>query len=275
MLQSEARNAHADAAVAAGRAAAPRAQAAVLPSARVESPGVVELRRYTLHRGRRDALIELFERAFVESQEACGMHLLGQFRDVDDDDRFVWLRGFADMDSRAHALARFYGGPVWRAHREAANATMIDSDDVLLLRPLTAASGLAATAPRAAPGRPPRAAGLVTATTWHLSAPVDAALAAAITRSLLPALREAGARVLAAYTSEYAPNTYPALPVREGEHVLVCLCAFADVQHHAAHLARLRHQPGWRDAGHALGARMRRAPELLRLAPTPRSSLRG
>ena len=248
---------------------------AALPLVMDESQSVVELRRYTLHPGRRDTLIDLFEREFVESQEACGMRLLGQFREVDDDDRFVWLRGFADMDARARALAGFYGGPVWKAHRDAANATMVDSDDVLLLRPLQPGCGLAPTAPRAAFGEPTRPAGLVTATTWHLSAPVDASLAATVAHSILPALRETGARVLATYTSEYAANTFPALPVREGEHVLVCLCAFADAHHHVAHLARLSHQRGWNEATQALHARLLRAPEVHRLAPTPRSSLRG
>lgn len=52
---------------------------------------VVELRRYTLHPGRRDVLIDLFDRELVESQEAVGMAVLGQFRDLDDPDRFVWL----------------------------------------------------------------------------------------------------------------------------------------------------------------------------------------
>lgn len=247
---------------------------AVMAPAAAED-AIVELRRYTLHAGRRDALVDLFERAFVESQEACGMRVLGQFREVDDDNRFTWLRGFADMDSRARALAGFYGGPVWKAHREDANATMVDSDDVLLLRPLLPGSGLAAGAARVAVGGRPAAPGLVTATIWHLSAPVDAMLAAMIERSIVPALREAGARVLATWTSEYAANTFPALPVREDEHVLVCLCAFADAHHHVAHLARLSHQPGWTEATRVLHARLLRAPEILRLAPTPRSSLRG
>ena len=101
--------------------------------------GVVELRRYTLHPGARDTLVELFDRAFVESQEALGIELIGQFRDLDRDDRFVWLRGFTDMTSREQALGAFYGGPVWAEHRDAANATMIDSDDVYLLRPVTVA----------------------------------------------------------------------------------------------------------------------------------------
>src|SRR5678815_3815796 len=104
----------------------------------------VEVRQYTLRPGQRDVLIELFERAFVESQEALGMTLFGQFRDLDDPDRFVWLRGFADMPARAAALGAFYDGPVWQAHRDAANATMLDSDDVLLLRPARTGSGFRA-----------------------------------------------------------------------------------------------------------------------------------
>src|SRR6266542_1920072 len=102
---------------------------------------IVELRQYTLHPGKRDVLIDLFDREFVESQEALGMKLIGQFRYLDNSNRFVWLRGFRDMSLRAQALKDFYGGPVWKAHREAANATMIDSDNVLLLHPATATSG--------------------------------------------------------------------------------------------------------------------------------------
>src|SRR5690242_5785819 len=102
---------------------------------------IVELRQYTLHPGARETLIELFDREFVETQEACGMKVIGQFRDLDDPDRFVWLRGFPDMPARARALAAFYGGPVWKAHRNAANATMIDSDNVLLLRPVAPDAG--------------------------------------------------------------------------------------------------------------------------------------
>ena len=104
----------------------------------LSGPGI---RQYTLHTGHARVLIELFEREFIESQEALGMTLVGQFRDLDNPDRFVWLRGFADMTTRAQALQAFYSGPIWKTHREAANETMIDSDDVLLLRPARPAAG--------------------------------------------------------------------------------------------------------------------------------------
>ncbi|HZW91216.1 MAG TPA: NIPSNAP family protein, partial [Myxococcaceae bacterium] len=98
------------------------------------SCSVVELRQYTLHPGQRETLVSLFEREFIEPQEAVGIRVLGQFEDLDAPDRFVWFRGFASMDARREALTRFYGGKVWAWHRDAANATMVDSDDVLLLR---------------------------------------------------------------------------------------------------------------------------------------------
>ncbi|MDT7802247.1 MAG: hypothetical protein QOI78_5680 [Actinomycetota bacterium] len=97
---------------------------------------VLELRRYTLHPGCRDELIELFEREFVDPQEAVGAHLFGLFRVPSSPDEFLWLRGFRSMAARKEALEAFYFGPVWKEHREAANATMIDSDNVLLLRPV-------------------------------------------------------------------------------------------------------------------------------------------
>ena len=98
---------------------------------------LVEVRRYTLHPGRRDELIALFERELVAPQEAVGLRVLGWYRDRDEPDHFVWLRGFDtdDADARGRALTAFYTGEAWAAHADAANATMIDSDDVHLLRP--------------------------------------------------------------------------------------------------------------------------------------------
>src|SRR2546430_11933281 len=115
---------------------------------------VVELRQYTLPPGQRDVLIDLFDREFVESQEADGMAIVGQFRDLDDPDRFTWIRGFASMPSRARALASFYGGPAWKAHSAAANAPMIDSDNLLLLRPVAPRAGLPPPAAPPPPARP-------------------------------------------------------------------------------------------------------------------------
>ena len=238
---------------------------------------VLELRQYTLRPGRRDVLIELFDREFVESQEAEGITVLGQFRDLDDPDRFVWLRGFDDMPGRAKALEGFYGGPVWRAHRDAANATMVDSDDVLLLRPASAHGGFpAGTADRPAPGAPaPSPASVVLATLWYGREPFDEAFAAFFRRHVLPVVAETGGEPLAHLWSEHAPNTFPALPVRLHEEVFVWFARFADEGHLDRHLEHVRRSERWRDEVEpTLSERSARSPQQLRLAPTGRSALR-
>ncbi|HEU4663870.1 MAG TPA: NIPSNAP family protein [Dokdonella sp.] len=221
---------------------------------------VVELRQYTLHPGRRDDLVELFEREFVETQEACGMRLIGQFRDLDHADRFVWLRGFADMERRAAALGAFYGGPAWTAHRDAANATMIDSDDVLLLRPLRPGAGFALEDAARAPvgARPPRAR-LVVGLVW--TTPRDTEYAGRLERDVAAWLAQSEATSLAAFVSEHAPNTFPALPVREDDHVVACFAAFDDDAH-------------WRRHCEGLAAVAPAPLQVLRLAPTARSLVR-
>jgi hypothetical protein len=231
---------------------------------------VLELRQYTLHPGKRDILIDLFDREFVESQEALGIRVIGQFRDLDRPDFFVWLRGFEDMPLRAKALAAFYGGPVWQAHRDAANATMIDSDNVLLLRPLDAASGFAmrdtARPPVDANKLPP---GVIIATIYYLQASAERRLSAFFFDAIAPLIAEAGGRLLALLVTEPAPNTFPRLPVREGEQVFVWIADFADAQAQRKFQAAL-------DARPALVAALQEVierEEVLRLTPTARSLL--
>jgi quinol monooxygenase YgiN len=233
----------------------------------VRGCGVVELRRYALHPGARETLIELFEREFVETQEAAGMRVLGTFRDVDDPDSFVWLRGFADMSARPDALQAFYGGPVWAQHRDAANATMIDSDNVLLLRPLDQASRLDLDPSRRPPPQAPRApAGVASVTICPLEPTHTAAFRERFEREIAPALREADANVRATFVTEHAENSFPALPVREGENVFVWLSLFADERARDEHVALL--------GLHALLAEhLTSDPETCRLQPTPRSLL--
>ena len=55
---------------------------------------------------------------------------------LDHADRFVWLRAFRDYASRPAALAYLYGGELWARRRDTVNAMLLDSDDVLQLRPL-------------------------------------------------------------------------------------------------------------------------------------------
>jgi hypothetical protein len=236
---------------------------------------VVELRQYTLVPGGRDVLISLFERHFIESQEATGMTVIGQFRDLNNPDRFVWLRGFADMVSRARQLEEFYGGPIWKKYREDANATMIDSDNVLLLRPARTNSGFGLENLKRPPhGNKEDSNGLVVAVIYHLSGNTHGDFLQFFECNFEPKLTSSGGSILATFISESHPNTFPALPVREGVNVFVSFSHFADHGSYEQHAAIFTHSISGNGVAEKLSTLTKGRAEVLLLAPTSRSLLR-
>jgi ribosomal 50S subunit-recycling heat shock protein len=235
------------------------------PSPEHDCCPVLELRRYTLKQGQRDGLIALFDRHFIESQEALGMTIVGQFRDRRRSDRFVWIRGFVDMRTRHAALEQFYGGAVWAQHSRAANETMIDVGDVLLLRPAPSTTSFRIdTTSRPALGevRPPAP---VLVGIHRLRAAADATLVLQFQKQVIPALSRDGVDVESVFVTESAHNTFTRLPVREGEHVLVW---FATLRRSDVPSAQRL------EVSSAMFAPVADGPlEILELEPTPRSLL--
>jgi hypothetical protein len=211
---------------------------------------IVELRQYVLRPGQRDVLIELFDAKLLEPQEEVGMKLIGQFRDLERPDNFVWLRGFPDMSARARSLAAFYGGPVWKAHREAANATIVDSDDVLLLRPARGDSAFVLDRDRRPRG------GFVAAVVMQLDAPADQEIVSSFEVSIALSVAQSGGSILGYFVTEASENTFPGLPVREGEYVFAWFAGFAD-----------------RDGLERATELQAERAQVLHLAPTSRSAL--
>lgn len=251
-----------------------RAQPAAPHGAEAADPidcQVVELRRYRLHPGQREHLIELFDSQLVAPQENAGMVVMGQFRDLDAPDRFVWLRGFASMQSRLQALQAFYGGPAWQQHRQAANATMIDSDDVLLLRPAWPGAGVAMTG-RRRPHGPVRMApaGLLHAFILPLHETATPALLDFCRDTMAPCLQAGGADVLGWYVTETTRNDFPRLPVRQDEPVLVGLAMFTQV---AAFDDFVRGDAWARELLPGLARWLKGPPQDHRLVATARSAL--
>lgn len=97
---------------------------------------ILELRNYLLKPGARDKFVEYFADHFVDSQNALGGYVLGQFTVEDEPDKFFWMRGFEDMRKRLEFLRAFYEkSETWKRFCADANRMMIDSDDVYLLKP--------------------------------------------------------------------------------------------------------------------------------------------
>lgn len=237
---------------------------------------IVDLRMYTHQPNKRDDFIKLFEDEFIETQEAVGIQVIGQFYDLDDTDRCIWLRGFNDMHARGQSLTAFYNGPIWKTHRDATNATLVDSGNVLLLRPAHPTSGFTLNGNRPPLGSRAKQKGFVTATIYYFNRPADSDFIRYFENTIHPVLMETDAQLLAYFVTEDSSNTYPRLPVREGEHVFVWFAGFKSQEACKHHSAKLARSTLWsQDIARYLKRRLIKKPEILRLSPTPRSRLTG
>ena len=214
----------------------------------VGSSQIVELRRYVIKPGARDHFAEYFESYFPEAFQQLGAMVLGQFRERGNEQAFTWLRRFEDADARARVNEAFYDGPLWREHAATMNDRLVSSDNVLLLRPLRAASDVPVL-PAVDPVREPKGARGV----------VVARILAAEANNIedVGAGREAGLREAGILVSDDGPNTFPRHPVRSDGRILVWLGIAKDDEMVEAFRSGLREQA-----------------ELLVLEPTRRSSLR-
>jgi len=238
---------------------------------------IIDLRQYTLYPGTRDGFINLFDSQFVETQEACGMRLIGQFRDLGDPNKFVWMRGFNDLASREQALNDFYfHSEAWARFGEKARADMIDSTDALMLKPVSPERAFRLQDPALRPAlESPPASGLIVVTLYYLADRPRPDFFDFLFNAVEPAQARAGARTVGLFTREYRANSFPRLPLRENEHVVASFAAYNSIDAYHRYLTAIGHDGRWRsDVYPALVRRLYGRPQVLRLSPTSRSLLR-
>jgi hypothetical protein len=94
--------------------------------------------------------------------------------------------------------------------------------------------------------------------------------------TLAPALTKSGTSILSYFVTEESANTYPALPVREGEQVFVWFSRFRDQAAYDEHVAALARDQQWHNrVWEPMLCRLKADPEVLKLAPTARSLVHG
>ena len=93
---------------------------------------IVEVRSYRIKPGRRDEFVRLFETRAVPALRAHGMKIIGPLLDVENPNKFVFLRGFPSLEERDRMKAEFYEGELWKNELEGIAMPMLDSYDVIL-----------------------------------------------------------------------------------------------------------------------------------------------
>jgi hypothetical protein len=232
---------------------------------------VFEFRRYAVVDGTRDKFATYFDAYFPEAFEQIGAIAVGQFLERKNPNGFTWIRGFHSLKERAAADAAFYFGPLWHEHAKTANDLLVNSDNVLLLQPLSPAHE-PTVYPTVDPVTEPTGAhGIVVAQIFTVApGQVDAFARAAESTfakyRAVPGVREAGVLV-----TLDVKNNFPGLPIRTDVPFLVWLGVAKDeatVDHALQPIAE-------RDTSKLTATRLLRgAPEWDVLVPTHRSRLR-
>jgi hypothetical protein len=235
-----------------------------------ESFQALEFRRYTVKPGEREHFAQYFESYFPEAFQQLGAIAAGSFFERNNPLGFTWIRGFHTIEARAVANAAFYYGPLWKEHKKTLNDLMTDSDNVLLLRPLSPERGVPIL-PAVDPVTEANGAqGVVVAQIFAVKA--DSVEAFAKNAEATFALyRASGAREAGVLVTLDVQNNFPQLPVRSDGPYLVWLGILKDNQAAEANFTPVveRCLPSLLATG-----LLRGTPELVVLDPTHRSRLR-
>jgi hypothetical protein len=93
---------------------------------------IVEVRSYRIKPGRRDDFIKLFESRAIPALREYGMKVVGPMLDVENPNKFVFLRSFPSLEERDRMKDAFYGGELWKNELEGLAMPLLDSYDVIL-----------------------------------------------------------------------------------------------------------------------------------------------
>jgi hypothetical protein len=79
---------------------------------------IVEVRTYTIKAGHRQRFVDLWVSRTKPLQMSLGMGVIGPWLDLENPDRFVWLRTFPSMDERERMKRALYESEEWTGELE-------------------------------------------------------------------------------------------------------------------------------------------------------------
>src|SRR5580704_9363764 len=240
------------------------------PLARLSNFQVLEFRRYTIKEGEREHFAQYFDTYFPEALQQLGTIVAGDFFERKNSSGFTWIRGFHTLEDRAVVNAQFYAGSVWKEHKKTMNDLIVDSDNVMLLRPLSPERGIPILPAVDPTVEANGAQGIVVAEIFAVKADSVEAFAKAA-EPTFASYQAAGVREAGVLVTLDVPNNYPQLPIRTDGPFLVWLGVLKDNQ-----MLENEFNPLAERSFQSLSATglIRGAPESVVLDPTRRSRLR-
>jgi hypothetical protein len=193
-----------------------------------QSIKVLELRNYLLKSNMTDAFSNYFDRHFVKPMAELGGYTLGRFKINGVNDRFVWMRGFADMNTRIRFLNDFYvESRVWKEFGPGANAMMINSDNVYLLRPLNDDKSSKEPSEAINNNLLNMNKGIIVVDFYICNSTLDKVINL-FHSSYIPFLKTLSIDEVTLWVSEMSENDFPRLPVFQDKNLLLTITKYGD-----------------------------------------------
>ena len=195
---------------------------------------VLELRNYLLKPNMADEFNSYFNKHFVKPMTELSGYTLGQFQIKGVNDKFVWLRGFTDMSTRVKFLNDFYINSLsWKEFGSGANAMMINSDNVYLLRPLTKGKNAAEQSETINGNFLQTDKGITVIDFYICNSTLDKTIDLFNT-SYLPFLKTLNIEDISLWVSEMTENDFPRLPVFQDKNLLVTISNYKNEKEYQA-----------------------------------------
>jgi hypothetical protein len=154
---------------------------------------------------------------FFPEQERLGASLLGIFRDDENLDRFVWLRVMPNMDERKRILTAFYtDGEMWQKHRNITNTYIVDSDNVLLIKPVSEIESKTFSTSNS----------VIEMYTLIQNKPLSKEEAVTAEKEIETYINDSKGTLVGTFSTENVENNYPRHAIRSNEYGLVWFASF-------------------------------------------------
>ncbi len=74
---------------------------------------IFELREYRIKTGMRTSWVKLMDEMIIPFQQKMGMTIIGSFTAIEDEDLYIWIRGFNSEEERKVLYDKVYGSEYW------------------------------------------------------------------------------------------------------------------------------------------------------------------
>lgn len=93
-----------------------------------------EYRIYECHPGKRDEWVRLMEEEIIPFQASQGMVIVGSFIDEEDENRYIWMRRFANEEDRKRLYAAVYESDRWTKEISPRIPALLNRETIRVMR---------------------------------------------------------------------------------------------------------------------------------------------